>query len=130
MNLIFSVVLSLAFNLPAGASNHVTPSKTSPVYQEQFLPVFQFANESKCTLSPCHGLNVSCVKNGNVACTMMYALGDNCRSFVRCEERGGECVMIKDPKFDTCKACIERCTSKSTDRPSEAFECEARCLGN
>jgi len=81
-----------------------------------------------CGMEGCHGLDIKCgyvkIPSG---CGESYAIGDNCRQFAKCESIGGICVLKKDPKFDICKSCIEKCLSDFKNDTLKIFKCEESC---
>ena len=89
------------------------------------LPVKTHAAE-KCGIENCHGLDITCGPNVPEVCTEMYGLGDFCRAFVRCEIVNGKCEVVKNPQFDNCRSCVEKC-SQDNSYPPKVFECEAEC---
>lgn len=83
--------------------------------------------DTSCRVQNCHGLDIVCGFGGEAMCTMMYQLGDKCRQYASCEKVDGTCRQKANPKFDTCKACVQNCEKKYPDDPSQAFTCEASC---
>jgi hypothetical protein len=81
----------------------------------------------KCGIENCHGLDITCGPNVPEACDAMYMAGDNCRQFVSCQTIEGQCKLDKSPRFDSCKACVEKCERDYPDDPIKFFECESRC---
>ena len=79
---------------------------------------------NKCELESCNGLDVTCGPNAPEVCYTMYQLGDFCREYVGCEIIDGECQLVKDPKFDMCKGCVDECNKLEE---MEAFDCEDGC---
>lgn len=79
----------------------------------------------ECGIEQCHGLDLTCGPNIAKECTMEMRIDDFCREYVRCEKVGRECQLIKEPKFEECKACIERCNQE--EDPEKAFQCASRC---
>lgn len=84
-------------------------------------------NSPKCGIESCHGLDIICGPNVPDACPMMYAAGDNCRQFVSCQIVAGQCRLEKSPKFNSCKACVEKCQQDYPDDPVKFSECESKC---
>ncbi|HEX3002343.1 MAG TPA: hypothetical protein VHN82_08265 [Methanoregula sp.] len=82
---------------------------------------------SSCGITSCHGLDLACGTNAPEICTMEYRLGDKCRQYARCDTTGGSCSLVTDPKFASCKACVEQCAAQETADPAAAFSCEAKC---
>ena len=82
---------------------------------------------SACGIENCHGADITCGPNFPDVCTAMYALGDFCRQYARCEITEGECLLVKSAEFDTCVGCIRECTDNLQNDPVEAFNCEAEC---
>jgi len=81
----------------------------------------------KCGIESCHGLDITCGPNVPEACTMMYAAGDNCHQFVSCQTIEGQCKIDKSSRFDSCKACVEKCERNYQDDQIKFFECESSC---
>ena len=81
----------------------------------------------KCGIESCHGLDITCGPNIPEECSMMYATGDNCRQFASCQIIDGQCRLVKTPKFDSCKSCIEKCEQDFQDEQIGFFECESGC---
>ena len=107
--------------LPDGdyrSSPSVTPYQTA-------IPTS--SSDENCQLTSCHGLEVSCGYSTLKACTAIYALGDRCRQFAKCEAVEGECQLIKDEKFNSCKACVENCVKKYPKDGIKQFDCESKC---
>lgn len=68
-----------------------------------------------CQLGPCHGLDdLTCKAGPPMMCTEIYKHGDFCRQFVKCAQTARGCVLEADPKFEQCKACMERCKTTMT----------------
>ena len=82
----------------------------------------------KCGIEQCHGLDITCGPNVPEACTMIYMAGDNCRQFVSCQIIDGQCKANKSPRFDSCKACVEKCERDYLDDQIKFFECESKCV--
>ena len=81
----------------------------------------------KCGLENCHGLDITCGPNVPEACDMMYMAGDNCRQFVNCQTIEGQCKLGKSPRFDSCKACVEKCERDYSDDQIKFSTCESNC---
>ena len=79
-----------------------------------------------CGIEQCHGLNITCGPNIAEMCTMEARIDDFCRQYVRCEKVGRECRLIKEPKFEECKSCIEKCNQEKD--PEKAFQCAGKCV--
>lgn len=79
-----------------------------------------------CGIEQCHGLDISCGPNVPDMCTEIYMLGDFCRQYASCETINKNCELVKYPKFDECKTCVEKC-EKDFDDLVEAFQCEEEC---
>jgi len=120
------IVLLIAILFSAGCTT-VSPGtvKITPVPTTS-LPVVTPA-ESSCGFTTCHGLDLACGTNAPQVCTMEYRLGDKCRQYARCDSGGGSCKLVTDPKFTTCKSCVEQCAAKAGSNGASAFECEAAC---
>lgn len=82
----------------------------------------------ECGIEQCHGLDITCGPNVPDACTMMSMAGDNCRQFVSCQPIEGHCKIDKSPRFDSCKACVEKCERNYPDDQIKFFECESKCV--
>ncbi len=81
----------------------------------------------KCGIENCHGLDIVCGPNIPEACTELYMAGDNCRQFTSCEIVNGNCQMANSPRFETCKACVNKCESDFPNDLIKFFECESKC---
>lgn len=84
---------------------------------------------SSCGFTTCHGLDLACSSDAPEVCDLSYRLGDKCRQYARCDASGGSCMLVTDPQFASCKACVERCAAikSTTVDPAMVFECEAQC---
>lgn len=81
-----------------------------------------------CGIENCHGLEITCGPNVPEMCLTIYKLGDFCREYVRCQLLDGQCRVIKDEKFDTCKQCVEDCLKTTGPADSmKIFDCETLC---
>lgn len=86
-----------------------------------------FANEPMprtCGLESCHGINLKCGFNFPQICNQMYALGDFCRDYAKCEISGKSCQLVKNSILDSCLNCIKSCSNKN---PLKMNECENKC---
>ena len=101
-----------------GSSPFATPYQTATP-----LPKI----DENCQPTSCHGLDISCGSDGPKACTAIYALGDRCRQFAKCGEVDSKCQLIKEEKFETCKACVENCVKKYPKDGIKQFDCESKC---
>lgn len=81
-----------------------------------------------CGIENCHGADVICGPHPAEMCTMMYAVGDGCRQFAKCEIINGKCQLNPDPKFEECRNCIKKCLKNSKSDPASSFGCESQCL--
>ena len=81
----------------------------------------------KCGIENCHGMDIVCGPNVAEICTEIYMAGDNCRQYASCQTVGGQCVLEKTPKFDSCKSCVERCGADHKDDQIGFFQCESKC---
>ncbi|ODS35899.1 MAG: hypothetical protein A7316_03080 [Candidatus Altiarchaeales archaeon WOR_SM1_86-2] len=81
----------------------------------------------KCVIENCHGLNISCGPNVPEVCTEIYMLGDGCREYASCRIIDGKCQLTKEPEFDECKSCVEKCLEDFKDDATEVFQCESEC---
>ena len=81
----------------------------------------------KCGIENCNGLDITCGPNVPSSCPAMYTAGDNCRQYVSCQTMNGQCKLVKTPKFDSCKSCVEKCKRDFPDDQIKFFECESRC---
>jgi hypothetical protein len=100
--------------------NHASPpSSTSRPTSPPPGSAAPVAAEQCQTVAPCHGLEgLHC--GPIVACTEIYMAGDFCRQYVRCVAEAGTCRLDEDPRFATCKACMDACGE-------DKFGCEERC---
>ena len=83
--------------------------------------------EEQCGIENCHGLDIVCGPNVPEACTAMYALGDFCREFARCQVVDGKCRLVLNEKWNQCKACIEKCMDDFKKDIVGSFSCEGLC---
>ena len=97
---------------------------SSPLYAQE---VESGKETSTCGIENCHGVDIACGSNVPEACTAMYALGDFCRQYARCEEIKGECRFVPNKEFDVCKSCVEQCGQQFQQDPAGAFDCEGKC---
>ena len=81
----------------------------------------------KCGIENCHGLDIACGPNIPEACTFIYMAGDNCRQFASCQTVEGQCRLESSSKFDSCKACVEKCEQDFQNDQIKFFKCESRC---
>ena len=81
----------------------------------------------QCGIENCHGLDITCGPNVPDVCTEIYMIGDSCRQYASCEIFNGECVLVKNNAFETCKSCVENCP-ESNDDPAMLFSCENECI--
>lgn len=81
----------------------------------------------RCGIENCHGINIVCGPHVPEACTQTYALGDFCRAYAHCEVLEGKCTLKQDPAFETCTACVRKCTDAHPNDPVGVFNCEAKC---
>jgi hypothetical protein len=117
--LLIVLLLAAGCTSPSNGSPQATPVPVNPAVT---VPV-----GSSCGLTTCHGLDLACGPDFPQVCTMEYRLGDKCRQFVRCDSSGGSCNLVTDPKYTSCKSCVEQCTAKVGSDGTSAFECEAKC---
>jgi hypothetical protein len=82
----------------------------------------------KCGIEQCHGLDITCGPNVPEMCDTMYQVADDCRQYARCEKVDGKCQLVKEPEFDQCRLCIERCAKVFKDDVLTASQCESECL--
>lgn len=80
-----------------------------------------------CGIEQCHGLEITCGPNIQEPCTAIGVPSDICRQYVRCQKVGGKCQLIKDPKFDECKLCVNRCDKESENDPINNVQCYGKC---
>lgn len=92
-----------------------------------FLNGHSQAAQESCGIENCHGIDIVCGPNVPQACTEMYAMGDFCRQYARCEIVDGKCGLVPNPVFEMCTSCVRECSQTHIDRPVEAFNCEAKC---
>lgn len=81
----------------------------------------------KCGIEQCHGLDITCGSNVPEICNSMYAIEDGCRQFAKCQVTDGRCELAKNPKFDSCKSCMEKCKTASKNDPVEFSVCADNC---
>ncbi|MFA4875918.1 MAG: hypothetical protein WC586_00765 [Methanoregula sp.] len=121
-----SVIVLIMISLAAAGCTTQSPGSTPVTPAPTTLPVVT-PGGSTCGFTTCHGLDPACGTNAPQACTMMYQLGDKCRQYARCDSSGGACTLVTDPKFSSCKACVEQCAIQAGSNGQAAFECEATC---
>ncbi len=80
-----------------------------------------------CEVENCHGMEISCGSNKPEACTMMYGLGDKCLQYAQCGLVNGKCQQIENPKFTTCKSCVQNCIDENQSDSLKSFDCESNC---
>ena len=78
----------------------------------------------ECRISNCHGLEIECGLKAPFFCDAQYILGDMCRRFARCEMIEGQCQLVKEPEFEECRACVEKCLAEPEE---EQLACEEGC---
>ena len=81
----------------------------------------------RCEIENCNGLDITCGPNVPAGCPAMYQAGDNCRQYANCQVVKGQCTLVKAPKFDSCKSCIEKCEQNYPDDQIKFFECGSSC---
>lgn len=84
-------------------------------------------NSGKCGIENCHGLDISCGPNIAQICDEMFMVGDQCRKYVSCQTKDGECQLISSSEFDGCKSCVEECKNLYKDDGVNLFECAGKC---
>ena len=100
---------------------------TGPPPTSKFPPIERSeeqADNDRCGIENCHGLDITCGPEVPDACTMDYQLGDFCRQFSVCEVIDGECQLVPNEIYDRCVECIKECEGLGGE---PAFECEAEC---
>jgi hypothetical protein len=85
-------------------------------------------NTNTCGITNCHGMDITCGNNTNMACTMMYQIGDNCRQFATCETTKAGCAPVYSAEFTQCKTCVQDCINRFKDE--SLFQCESTCISN
>jgi hypothetical protein len=120
---IIAVMVVVAGCTSSSSGTNVVP----PVSPATTLP--GTAGVTSCGLTTCHGLDLACGANAPEICTMEYQLGDRCRQYASCDSSGGSCTLVTDPRFDSCKACVEQCAAlkPANADPTMLFECESKC---
>ena len=83
--------------------------------------------EAKCGIENCHGMDLDCGPNVPEACTAMYMLGDKCRQYAWCENVEGQCSLVENKTFETCKSCVNKCSQDNSNDPVAVFQCESSC---
>lgn len=78
----------------------------------------------KCGLENCHGMDFVCSDKPAEFCTEMYAMGDFCRQYAKCEIVKGKCGLKKSLKLERCIDCVKACLSLTSE---EQRECEDQC---
>ena len=82
----------------------------------------------KCGIENCHGLEITCGPDVPDACTEIHMAGDLCRKFASCERIDGECTLVTDPGFETCKSCVQDCIKEYESHSDDLFDCEYNCF--
>ncbi len=77
-----------------------------------------------CGFTSCHGLDLACGSSPPQVCTADYQLGDRCRQYAYCDGSSGSCTLVKTPRFETCRACVEKCGGADA---TEILTCEEKC---
>jgi hypothetical protein len=85
------------------------------------------AGENKCGVENCHGMDLNCGPNVPEACDAMYMLGDKCRQYAWCEVVEGQCSLVENKTFETCKSCVNECAQDNPNDPVALFQCESNC---
>ncbi len=87
------------------------------------------AGAEECRVTNCHGMDITCGRTEQLPCDLMYMVGDRCREFAECVETGGTCRFRSNPKFESCKVCVEKCIAdfRSPDQMVEQLSCESAC---
>jgi len=80
-----------------------------------------------CGMENCHGLEIRCGANPVDFCTAVYTPGDRCREYASCRIVQNSCQLVTDPKFDTCKGCVEMCSAQYGNSPNLMASCEQKC---
>ena len=98
-------------------------------FQEKPENLIKFPSQisGECGIESCHGLDITCGSNIPESCNLMYMGGDNCRKFANCQTIDGQCVLKLDPKFKSCKSCVEKCERDITNDQIDFFQCESSC---
>ncbi len=108
--------------------NNTDPKPQEPPITPPGAVVPPSSGAVSCGVTNCSGVDVTCgyVKNDEpLMCNASYALGDFCRSYVKCAVVDGSCVPVKDARYEKCATCVRDCTNISD--PEKAFQCEADC---
>ena len=79
---------------------------------------------TQCVITNCHGPSVTCGMGEAMMCTQEYQIGDQCRKYVSCEFKDGECQGVEAPKYQACVECVKTCQGKEA---GEAFKCDEAC---
>jgi len=70
-------------------------------------------NFVKCGIQNCHGPIVCGETTKYMACTAVFAPGDNCRSLASCEIIDGNCQVVEQEGYKECVNCISDCWTPS-----------------
>lgn len=111
----------------SSAPDNSSPEILAPPPTADFAPTPTNPESASggCFVQNCHGTDVQCGDRGPLMCTMEYRLGDACRKFVSCVRKDGACQTSKQPQFDACVECVQRCAGSEQTDP---FACESTCL--
>lgn len=121
------IIYGMVFLLAVGVAVFLWNSYQIEIRERPAKPIkLPWANWGKCGIEQCHGLDITCGSNIPEMCTMEASIDDFCREYVRCEKVGRECRLIKEPKFEECKSCIEKCNQE--EDPEKAFQCASGCV--
>lgn len=110
INLLLLSIISLITISPSGSFCKAAPQEKKVSLQ--------------CGLESCHGLDLKCGYNPPEICSQMYAIGDFCREYAKCEISDGNCVLTKNTKLNSCVACMKTCPTKDS---IEMENCETKC---
>ena len=91
------------------------------------VPTTPAPQNTTCGMENCHGVDVRCGAQPVNYCTQEYVPSDRCRQYASCRIVQGSCQVVTDPKFDTCKGCIEMCSAQYGNSPNLMASCEQKC---
>lgn len=117
--------------VPSSDQRGANTGSSMPYSPDDVTPDVQVPKAGDCGITNCHGLEITCgIITEQIACTMMYQLGDGCRRFASCEKVGNACEPVLSQRFTDCKSCVETCETKykNSQDPMEIFNCESSCV--
>ncbi|QQS61309.1 MAG: hypothetical protein IPN70_00020 [Candidatus Moraniibacteriota bacterium] len=132
LSLIFVIIFLFGSILFLLFFKNTAPLQESPIYPpiDDLFPkdppqVPPYKNS--CQITNCHGSNIVCEKVEELLmCDMSFQIDDTCRQLVTCQESSSGCEVKKDPLFEECLDCVEKCKKQSD--PEKSFNCASLCV--